>query len=132
MLIYLLSLPIWNFVLPVYGTIMPPLTFKKQMALLTFHLGCLLRFTCPAFWHFDDFSWGQTRKVDGEKKDAGHASEGGEFDPTKIPHRNLLEWISEAQEDQIEPTNPALTFFNQVQKSPIISKPKPSYPGQNP
>src|SRR5690554_114558 len=34
---YLLSLPIWNFVLPVY-----------------------------AFWHFDDFTWGQTRKVQGE------------------------------------------------------------------
>jgi chitin synthase len=32
MLIYLLALPIWNFVLPLY-----------------------------AFWHFDDFSWGETR-----------------------------------------------------------------------
>ena len=32
MLIYLAALPIWNFVLPVY-----------------------------AFWHFDDFSWGETR-----------------------------------------------------------------------
>ncbi|KAJ2136655.1 Chitin synthase, class 3, partial [Coemansia sp. RSA 678] len=32
MLIYLLSLPVWNFVLPTY-----------------------------AYWHFDDFSWGQTR-----------------------------------------------------------------------
>lgn len=34
MLIYLLALPIWNFLLPVY-----------------------------AFWHFDDFSWGETRFV---------------------------------------------------------------------
>lgn len=34
MLIYLLALPIWNFVLPLY-----------------------------AFWHFDDFSWGETRFV---------------------------------------------------------------------
>lgn len=32
MLIYLLALPVWNFVLPLY-----------------------------AFWHFDDFSWGETR-----------------------------------------------------------------------
>merc|ERR1711939_1127558 len=39
MLIYLLSLPIWNFVLPVY-----------------------------AFWKFDDFSWGDTRKTAGEGK----------------------------------------------------------------
>ncbi|KAM0754976.1 hypothetical protein T439DRAFT_297410 [Meredithblackwellia eburnea MCA 4105] len=37
MLIYLLSLPIWNFVLPFY-----------------------------AFLHMDDFSWGQTRKVVGD------------------------------------------------------------------
>lgn len=34
MLIYLAALPVWNFVLPVY-----------------------------AFWHFDDFSWGETRYV---------------------------------------------------------------------
>ena len=34
MLIYLVALPIWNFVLPVYS-----------------------------FWHFDDFSWGETRYV---------------------------------------------------------------------
>jgi chitin synthase len=34
MLAYLLALPIWNFVLPVYS-----------------------------FWHFDDFSWGETRYV---------------------------------------------------------------------
>ena len=32
MLIYLLALPVWNLILPVY-----------------------------AFWHFDDFSWGETR-----------------------------------------------------------------------
>lgn len=57
MLIYLLSLPIWNFILPVY-----------------------------AFWHFDDFSWGDTRKAAGEKKGADKAGHGGEgeFDSSKI------------------------------------------------
>lgn len=55
MVIYLGSLPIWNFVLPVY-----------------------------AYWKFDDFSWGDTRKTDGEKtKKAGLEYE-GEFDSTKI------------------------------------------------
>lgn len=34
MLVYLMSLPVWNFVLPLY-----------------------------AFWHFDDFTWGTTRQV---------------------------------------------------------------------
>jgi len=55
MFIYLLSLPIWNFVLPTY-----------------------------AFWKFDDFSWGDTRKTAGEKtKKAGIEYE-GEFDSSKI------------------------------------------------
>jgi len=55
MLIYLISLPIWNFVLPTY-----------------------------AYWKFDDFSWGDTRKTAGEKvKKAGIEYE-GEFDSSKI------------------------------------------------
>ncbi|KAI9806993.1 MAG: Chitin synthase, class 3 [Piccolia ochrophora] len=55
MLIYLISLPIWNFVLPAY-----------------------------AYWKFDDFSWGDTRKTAGEKtKKAGLEYE-GEFDSSKI------------------------------------------------
>ncbi|OAP63942.1 hypothetical protein AYL99_03169 [Fonsecaea erecta] len=54
--IYLLSLPIWNFVLPAY-----------------------------AFWKFDDFSWGDTRKTAGEtKKSGGHGEAEGEFDSSKI------------------------------------------------
>ncbi|KRH94744.1 Chitin synthase/hyaluronan synthase (glycosyltransferases) [Pseudoloma neurophilia] len=39
LIIYIFSLPVWNFILPVYS-----------------------------FWHFDDFSWGETRKVEGEEK----------------------------------------------------------------
>ncbi|RPB27109.1 chitin synthase [Terfezia boudieri ATCC MYA-4762] len=54
MFIYLLSLPIWNLVLPSY-----------------------------AFWKFDDFSWGDTRKVEGETGKDGHEYE-GEFDSSKI------------------------------------------------
>ncbi|KAF2146849.1 glycosyltransferase family 2 protein [Aplosporella prunicola CBS 121167] len=55
MLIYLISLPVWNFILPTY-----------------------------AFWKFDDFSWGDTRKTAGEKtKKAGIEYE-GEFDSSKI------------------------------------------------
>ncbi len=48
MFVYLLALPLWNFVLPVY-----------------------------AFWHFDDFSWGATRVVRGEGKDKGHGNSDG-------------------------------------------------------
>lgn len=42
LIVYLISIPIWNFVLPMY-----------------------------AFWHFDDFSWGETRRITGQAKDHG-------------------------------------------------------------
>jgi len=55
-LIYLFALPIWNFVLPVY-----------------------------AYWHFDDFSWGQTRQVHGEKSGGDdHGKKEGEFDSSRL------------------------------------------------
>ncbi|KAH7358988.1 chitin synthase [Plectosphaerella cucumerina] len=66
MLIYLLALPIWNFVLPTY-----------------------------AFWKFDDFSWGDTRKTAGEKtKKAGLEYE-GEFDSSKITMKRWAEFERE-------------------------------------
>jgi len=63
MFIYLLSLPIWNLILPTY-----------------------------AFWKFDDFSWGETRKTAGEKtKKAGIEYE-GEFDSSKITMKRWAEF----------------------------------------
>ncbi|KAG6331641.1 hypothetical protein ID866_7449 [Astraeus odoratus] len=63
MFAYLLALPVWNFVLPVY-----------------------------AFWHFDDFSWGETRKVQGEAKGQAHDAGGGVFDGASIPLRRWEDW----------------------------------------
>ncbi|ORZ31697.1 chitin synthase-domain-containing protein [Catenaria anguillulae PL171] len=63
MIIFLSSLPVWNFLLPVY-----------------------------AFWHFDDFSWGATRKVDGEHAQGDHSKREGEFDATKIPFLHVEDW----------------------------------------
>ncbi|KAL2914952.1 hypothetical protein HK105_205495 [Polyrhizophydium stewartii] len=65
MFVYLCALPVWNFVLPVY-----------------------------AFWHFDDFSWGQTRQVEGEQgRGGGHGeSDGVRFDASRIPMRRWVEW----------------------------------------
>ncbi|ORX99919.1 hypothetical protein K493DRAFT_323786 [Basidiobolus meristosporus CBS 931.73] len=61
MVIYLIALPIWNFVLPLY-----------------------------AFWHFDDFSWGQTRVVAGESEGGDdHGKKEGEFDSSRI---NMKKW----------------------------------------
>jgi len=70
MMVYLLALPIWNFVLPVYS-----------------------------FWHFDDFSWGQTRMVEGESgnKNCEHGSKGDhntedEFNSSEIIMKKWEEW----------------------------------------
>ncbi|KAI0063696.1 glycosyltransferase family 2 protein [Artomyces pyxidatus] len=63
MLIYLAALPVWNFILPVY-----------------------------AFWHFDDFSWGETRKVEGESKGEGHGEGKGPFAGSSIPLRRWEDW----------------------------------------
>ncbi|KAF2739191.1 chitin synthase 4 [Polyplosphaeria fusca] len=66
MFVYLLSLPIWNLVLPAY-----------------------------AFWKFDDFSWGDTRKTAGEKtKKAGLEYE-GEFDSSKITMKRWHDFEAE-------------------------------------
>ncbi|KAG0079828.1 hypothetical protein BGZ93_009190 [Podila epicladia] len=56
MFVYLLALPVWNFILPLY-----------------------------AYWHFDDFSWGETRKVAGEAKGEAHGNADGNFDSSKVP-----------------------------------------------
>ncbi|TFY79718.1 hypothetical protein EWM64_g4293 [Hericium alpestre] len=63
MLVYLLALPIWNFVLPVY-----------------------------AFWHFDDFSWGETRKVEGEAKGEGHGEGKAVWAGPQVPLRRWEDW----------------------------------------
>ncbi|KAH7888380.1 glycosyltransferase family 2 protein [Phlebopus sp. FC_14] len=63
MMIYLIALPVWNLILPVY-----------------------------AFWHFDDFSWGETRKVEGEAKGEGHGTGSGIFDGSSIPLRRWEDW----------------------------------------
>ncbi|BGP10022.1 hypothetical protein JCM10049v2_005905 [Rhodotorula toruloides] len=64
MLIYLLALPIWNCVLPLY-----------------------------AFSKFDDFSWGETRKVAGETKGGDdHGATGGVSAASSVPLRRWEDW----------------------------------------
>ncbi|ODQ67036.1 hypothetical protein NADFUDRAFT_9032, partial [Nadsonia fulvescens var. elongata DSM 6958] len=65
MFIYLISLPIWNFVLPMY-----------------------------AYWKFDDFSWGDTRTIAGGDK-GGHDDEEGQFDSTQIVMKRWREFERE-------------------------------------
>ncbi len=72
MLVYLISLPIWNGVLPLY-----------------------------AYWKFDDFSWGDTRKTAGEKTTKAGLEYEGEFDSSKI---TMKKWSDFEQEKRLKGT----------------------------
>ncbi|KAI9206736.1 chitin synthase [Polychytrium aggregatum] len=67
MLVYLLGLPVWMVILPLYS-----------------------------FWHFDDFSWGATRKVQGEAKDS-HGDAEGEFDSSHLILKKCSEWEADRE-----------------------------------
>jgi chitin synthase len=66
MFLYLLSLPIWNLVLPAYS-----------------------------YWHMDDFTWGETRKIHGETKEVAHGDKEGKFDPANIVMKRWQEFERE-------------------------------------
>lgn len=79
MLIYLSSLLVWNFLLPLY-----------------------------AFWNFDDFSWylslyliltfrGDTRRIEGELKSRSHGDKEGEFDSSQIVMKRWREFERERE-----------------------------------
>ena len=95
MLIYLVSLPIWNFVLPTY-----------------------------AYWKFDDFSWGDTRKTAGAKtKKAGIEYE-GEFDSSKITMKRWNDF-EKGKFNQILEGNSLLTSFRTtIQKCRLVFTPR--------
>ncbi|CEP08645.1 hypothetical protein [Parasitella parasitica] len=66
MVIYMLAIPIFSFFIPLY-----------------------------AFWHFDDFSWGNTRVVVGDKKKQIIVTDDEKFDEKMIP---LKKWAVYEQE----------------------------------
>ncbi|ORZ31133.1 chitin synthase-domain-containing protein [Catenaria anguillulae PL171] len=38
-----------------------------------------------SYWHFDDFSWGATRRIEGDSGKGGHDADEDTFDPASIP-----------------------------------------------
>ncbi|CAO3682868.1 hypothetical protein G6F70_002985 [Rhizopus microsporus] len=72
MIIYILAIPVFSFFIPIYS-----------------------------FWHFDDFSWGNTRIVVGEKgeKKAVGPDE-GVFDPSTIPLKRWSEYEEMKRQDE--------------------------------
>ncbi|KAF1850434.1 glycosyltransferase family 2 protein [Cucurbitaria berberidis CBS 394.84] len=69
MIIYIIATPVFAFGLPLYS-----------------------------FWHMDDFSWGNTRVVTGEKGQKVIVSDEGKFDPASIPKKRWEEYQAEMWE----------------------------------
>ncbi|KAK9767698.1 hypothetical protein K7432_002301 [Basidiobolus ranarum] len=69
MIIYILAMPIFSFAIPIY-----------------------------AFWHFDDFSWGNTRMILGDKGEKKVVSNEAPFDPKSIPMKKWSQFEQEAWE----------------------------------
>lgn len=88
MCVYLLSLPIWNFILPAY-----------------------------AYWHFDDFSWGQTRVIEGASgQNEDHGAREGEFDSTGIVMKRFEEWTKQERKALAEEKMAASTVIRNYPK----------------
>ncbi|KAI0161754.1 glycosyltransferase family 2 protein [Hypoxylon sp. FL1284] len=71
MLMYIIAVPVFSFGLPLYS-----------------------------FWHMDDFTWGNTRVVTGEKGKKIVVTDEGKFDPASIPRKKWEEYQAELWEAQ--------------------------------
>ncbi|KAK0641562.1 chitin synthase-like protein [Cercophora newfieldiana] len=71
MILYVLAVPVFSFGLPLYS-----------------------------FWHMDDFNWGNTRVVAGEKGKKVVISDEGKFDPASIPRKKWEEYQAELWDAQ--------------------------------
>lgn len=71
MLLYIVAVPVYSFGLPLYS-----------------------------FWHMDDFNWGNTRVVAGEKGKKIVISDEGKFDPASIPRKKWEEFQAELWDAQ--------------------------------
>ncbi|KAK0715656.1 glycosyltransferase family 2 protein [Lasiosphaeris hirsuta] len=73
MILYVLAIPVFSFGLPLY-----------------------------AFWHMDDFNWGNTRVVAGESGKKIVISDEGKFDPASIPRKKWEEYQAELWDAQTQ------------------------------
>ncbi|KAI8375401.1 chitin synthase [Choanephora cucurbitarum] len=95
LIVYIFALPVWNFVLPVYS-----------------------------YWHFDDFSWGATRVVVGEKKGEAHGDAEGQFDSKRLILKRWEDWEAERtgkrQSRKLHLKTPSPAFDNNSPKSSLF------------
>jgi chitin synthase len=89
LILYILAVPVYSFGLPLY-----------------------------AFWHMDDFNWGNTRVVAGEKGKKVVISDEGKFDPASIPRKRWEEYQAELWDAQTskEDTRSEISGFSYATK----------------
>ncbi|KAI4865629.1 glycosyltransferase family 2 protein [Hypoxylon rubiginosum] len=90
MLMYIVAVPVFSFGLPLY-----------------------------AFWHMDDFTWGNTRVVTGEKGKKIVVTDEGKFDPASIPRKKWEEYQAElwdAQTSRGDDTRSEVSGFSYATK----------------
>ncbi|KAI5781413.1 chitin synthase E [Geopyxis carbonaria] len=73
MVLYIVAIPVFSLALPLYS-----------------------------FWNMDDFSWGNTRVVTGEKGQKVIISDEGKFDPASIPRKKWEDYQTELWEAQTQ------------------------------
>ncbi|KAI9296884.1 hypothetical protein K502DRAFT_313744 [Neoconidiobolus thromboides FSU 785] len=105
MFVYLLALPVWNFILPVYS-----------------------------YWHFDDFSWGATRVVQGEGKGGDHSAKEGDFDASKVSLRRWEDYerrrrrsVRRRERAAKEEKETEDAYYNQNSDDELMDRPEPYY-----
>ncbi|KAI1775315.1 glycosyltransferase family 2 protein [Hypoxylon cercidicola] len=106
MLMYIVAVPVFSFGLPLY-----------------------------AFWHMDDFTWGNTRVVTGEKGKKIVVTDEGKFDPASIPRKRWEEYQAElwdAQTSRGDDTRSEVSGFSYATKPGMnvgVNDYYPSRPG---
>ncbi|KAK4194077.1 family 2 putative glycosyltransferase [Triangularia verruculosa] len=92
MILYVLAVPVFSFALPLY-----------------------------AFWHMDDFNWGNTRVIAGEDGKKVVISDEGKFDPSSIPRKKWEEYQAELWEAQTsrDDARSEVSGFSYATKHPV-------------
>lgn len=105
MIIYILATPVFSLGLPLY-----------------------------AFWHMDDFSWGNTRVVTGEKGKKVVISDEGKFDPASIPKKKWEEYQVELWEAQsrVDDSRSEISGYSYGTKSYHPTATEYGYPASRP
>ena len=104
MIIYIIATPVFSLGLPLYS-----------------------------FWHMDDFSWGNTRLITGEKGRQVIVSDEGKFDPASIPHKRWEEYQAELWDAQTQRDDRSeVSGFSYGTKSHYPATTEYNYPGSRP